>query len=317
MVGLGDVVNDSSNTTQWAIARSGYDRFRTGSIPVLVGSGNHDWDSDGAWGNVSNYTRWNAQFTAAWYTNSAWWTATRGGFYTNTQQQNAYILVTNSVDRFCLITLQCGPSTNELLWASNVASTYPDYRVILATHAYLRDDGMLGGASDPYPISGGSSGETIWSFMRSVPNLTAIIGGHYGGGIISPGLELHIFAVGDNGNVVSQVFCNYQDTYTPSYPSADSELKVLSFRRDGSVVARTWDAGTYAWRDWQTNQYVLPGQGASRRWTQFIEDIAPTAAEIGGSVGAKTNCVLRNVNGALFKFWSDGTTVWSEEIGTH
>ena len=44
---------------------------------------------------------------------------------------------------------------------------------------------------------------------------------------------------------------------------------------------------------------------------------APSAADIGGSVGVSTNVLVRNVNGILIKYWSDGTTVWSQEIGTH
>ena len=44
---------------------------------------------------------------------------------------------------------------------------------------------------------------------------------------------------------------------------------------------------------------------------------APTAADIGGAVGTTTNYMILNLNGALMKYWSDGTTLWSQEIGTH
>lgn len=52
-----------------------------------------------------------------------------------------------------------------------------------------------------------------------------------------------------------------------------------------------------------TNGYYLPQMSA-----------APTAASIGGSVGSVTNHLLKNVNGALIDYYSDGTTLWSKQL---
>lgn len=41
---------------------------------------------------------------------------------------------------------------------------------------------------------------------------------------------------------------------------------------------------------------------------------APTAGEIGGTVGAITNHLTRNVTGKLTNYWSDGTTLWSKQL---
>ncbi|MES2367007.1 MAG: hypothetical protein V4563_14120 [Pseudomonadota bacterium] len=43
--------------------------------------------------------------------------------------------------------------------------------------------------------------------------------------------------------------------------------------------------------------------------------VAPTAALIGGTVGSVTNHMLKNVNGALTDYWSDGTTLYSKVLG--
>ena len=50
---------------------------------------------------------------------------------------------------------------------------------------------------------------------------------------------------------------------------------------------------------------------------RFLMQTAPTAAQIGGTVSSVTNIVIANVHGILMKYWSDGTTLWSQEIGTH
>lgn len=41
---------------------------------------------------------------------------------------------------------------------------------------------------------------------------------------------------------------------------------------------------------------------------------APTAAFIGGTVGSKTNHLLKCVGGGLIDYWSDGTTLWSKQL---
>ena len=41
---------------------------------------------------------------------------------------------------------------------------------------------------------------------------------------------------------------------------------------------------------------------------------APTAASIGGTVGSVTNHVLVNIGGALTDYYSDGATVWSQQL---
>jgi hypothetical protein len=41
---------------------------------------------------------------------------------------------------------------------------------------------------------------------------------------------------------------------------------------------------------------------------------APTAGDIGGTVGVTTNHLIRNVMGNLTNYWSDGTTLWSKRL---
>lgn len=58
-----------------------------------------------------------------------------------------------------------------------------------------------------------------------------------------------------------------------------------------------FDGGVYA-----TNGY----------W--FTNQATPTAAQIGGTVGSRTNHMLKNVGSALIDYWSDGTTVYSKQL---
>lgn len=52
------------------------------------------------------------------------------------------------------------------------------------------------------------------------------------------------------------------------------------------------------------------------RGTSFLQgvNVAPTPQQIGGTVGIITNHLLKNVNGSLIDYYSDGTTLWTKQL---
>lgn len=46
----------------------------------------------------------------------------------------------------------------------------------------------------------------------------------------------------------------------------------------------------------------------------FTNQVAPTAGQVGGIVGSRTNHLLKNVGSALIDYWSDGTTLYSKQL---
>lgn len=65
----------------------------------------------------------------------------------------------------------------------------------------------------------------------------------------------------------------------------------------------------------QTSGALNVSIGTVTNGIQYLQrDTAPTAADVGGSVGVSTNYFVRNVNGQLISYWSDGTTLYSKVL---
>ena len=58
----------------------------------------------------------------------------------------------------------------------------------------------------------------------------------------------------------------------------------------------------------------ITGYAVATNGFKFYSNTAPTAASIGGTVGAKTNHLVQNVGGNLVDYYSDGTTLWSKQL---
>ena len=57
------------------------------------------------------------------------------------------------------------------------------------------------------------------------------------------------------------------------------------------------------------------GTGVVTNGVQYLQAAsAPTASDIGGTVGSITNHLIRNVNGQLIDYWSDGVTVHNKTL---
>jgi hypothetical protein len=57
------------------------------------------------------------------------------------------------------------------------------------------------------------------------------------------------------------------------------------------------------------------GTGVVTNGVQYLQQAsAPTASDVGGTVGSVTNHLIRNVNGQLIDYWADGTTLNSKTL---
>ena len=240
-LGVGDCVNTVSSTNEWGQFLYGLQGLT--NTPFLLASGNHDVDTMAERRTLT----FNTNITESLYTNNSWWS---GGFKTNTQREDAYLLATNGTTKFCFVTINFAPTKNEVLWASNVFAQYPDHYGILNTHAYLMTDGSRITPADDYSpeyygATDGLNGDKIWDALKSSKNLRMVVCGHE---ICTP-YEAHSVAIGDSGNWVNQVFVNFQ------CQSTWSVLKVLTFYpANGQILARTYYVnGSQYWPQYDYN----------------------------------------------------------------
>ena len=135
-------------------------------------------------------------------------------------------------DDYLMITLDHGPTDEELEWASGIIEQYPEHRVIITTHWYLASDGMAGDVKDygsAKPIIQ-NHGTEIWSkLIKKHGNIFMIMSGHYSSEDIVVNQRAN-----PAGNKVTQVLIDPQG-YDASVECAGM-VGIFYFSEDGKTI---------------------------------------------------------------------------------
>lgn len=230
---VGDCVDDVNTNSQWAMLMEGLN-LNT-NTPLVINEGNHDMDTPF---NPRRHSQFNSRITRGFYTNKTWFS---GGFYTNTEQQNMYLLVTNGTTKLLIFTLEFQVPAVYCDWATNICAQYSDHQAIFSTHAFLQTDGTKYPAADPqFPNS--LSGLQIWERIKRVKNLHLFVSGHF---ICAPNVARN-FDVGTAGNWVDEIMVNWQCINDAGGPV--SKLMVLTFQPgNDSIATKVYDVGAGAY----------------------------------------------------------------------
>lgn len=224
VVTLGDLT-EHNVAAEWEFVR---DTFQpaTGSVPVVLVTGNHD-EGDGGSANkrsslISKYFPEPPGKAKAAFVESA-----RPG-----DISNAYYRVTLPKVTLGVLALEWSPRNDAVTWANAVLDKYPQDRVIVSTHAYLYDDGTRydwkgkGAAQEWNPVAyptgkrdtkkdaaldnlnaeGAHDGEMLWNaLIKKHRGIFLVASGH----VLGKG-EGVLTSKGEQGNTVNQVLVNYQ-----------------------------------------------------------------------------------------------------------
>ncbi|MBQ7661575.1 MAG: metallophosphoesterase [Clostridia bacterium] len=213
VMALGDITNERDNATEWARVQAQFQRL-SGKIPFAVCRGNHDYS---------------APYNT--YLNFAGYTSDIVGNYDG-RLEDMYKLIKIGKTDYLIMSLDYGASDGALAWACDVVERYPNHKVIVITHSYMADDGTTTDAHDPVAPStnsGYNNGDDMWEkFVRKYENIVLVLSGHIDSDEIRA-----TKAVGDHGNIVTQMLINPQgiDPYTPT-----GMVCMLYFNEDGNVV---------------------------------------------------------------------------------
>jgi hypothetical protein len=250
----GDIVNDNQ-ASQWENAQTAM-RILDGVVPYSITPGNHDMGTNGS-ANTRDTTLFNQYFPLSHYSG----TATFGGVYTAepTKYENNYHIFNAGGTDWLVLSLEFGPRNEVLTWANQVVSSHPNHRVIVVTHIYIwsnetRHDTSESWNPHSYGVSsqpgGVNDGEEMWQkFVRKHANISFVLNGH----VLNDG-QGRLVSVGDHGNRVYQMLCNYQ-----TLPNGgNAYLRVLEFdpvQRRVSATSYSPSLDNYL-TDWQ-NQFVF------------------------------------------------------------
>lgn len=189
---LGDIVQNPTNKPEWENANRAM-RLLEGVVPYSIVPGNHDLIV-----KTRDSTLYNEYFAPARFADCEWY----GGHMGETNDNNFCFFEAGGM-KFMVVSLEFAPRDEVLEWASGVTKRYPDHRVIVATHCYMRPNGRDTACATSYKVAG-NSGEQMWQkFICKQPNIFLVVSGH----VLGVGLQT---STNDAGGKVLEMLTDYQ-----------------------------------------------------------------------------------------------------------
>jgi hypothetical protein len=221
---VGDNVNDGASTAQMQNLDSAFRLLDNAGIPSLPAIGNHDYNgfNPKASRNLSGF---NSTFGPGRYAGKAFF---RGNFPSGSVA-NSYAVVTINGQQFLFLNLEYRPTSPSLDWAEGILSANPGMEAIVVSHAFLQKGGNREDQCDDQDMpAGNATGQETWARLRKHANVIMVLSGHFTSGPASRRAD-----VGDNQNLVNQLFADYQ-----SFPNGgDGWLRIITFHPTSNTIS--------------------------------------------------------------------------------
>ncbi|MBN2496707.1 MAG: metallophosphoesterase [Deltaproteobacteria bacterium] len=198
----GDLTNDN-DTTGWDNAAASMSLL-DGVVPYVLAVGNHD----GLNSATANTALFNAAFPVAAYEDLP----SFGGVFEAGQMDNSYHLLDAGGEPWLILSLEFGPRDAVLAWADQLIASFPERFVIVLTHTHVYYDDELHGSQPDHwyrPVEEygrENNGDDVWyELVQRHANVRFVFNGH----VLGDG-QGRLVGVGEHGNPVFQILCNYQ-----------------------------------------------------------------------------------------------------------
>lgn len=214
-IALGDLT-DHNLPAEWTFFKASLAPLGSG-FPIFLTTGNHDLGPHGTANDRSS--RFPQYFNQAW----AKKTGELKEVLTPGAIDNAFYSVNTGHFKLGVLMLEWSPRQRTVDWANGVLAKYPDHRVMVATHAYLYNDGTrydyatksasqkwnpleYNTAKGKLKADGNHDGELLWNaLIRKHANVFLVVSGH----VLANGTGF-LESRGDAGNSVHQALANFQ-----------------------------------------------------------------------------------------------------------
>ena len=245
VLGLGDIVNNGSDNTQWTNADAAYQLLDQAHVPYLLAIGNHDYDNADPV-TARSAVGFNQWFGPGRYNGAPWY-----GASLNDSNENFYGTWTINGKTYLFLLLEYVPRDATIQWAQSILSANPDKEAIIITHSYMYSDNTRVDQCDTQDMVGDNYGDKQWAKLASqYPNVSLVLSGH-----VTSGNGARRSDIGVNLNVVNQIFANYQTLAN----GGNGWLRILTFH----PLSDTIDVQTYSpylnksFTD-SSNQFTVP-----------------------------------------------------------
>ena len=305
VLGLGDIVNNGGNATQWATADAAYKQLDAAHIPYFAPLGNHDYDANNPNGRTSATNNFNHYFGPSRYTNTTTWsTPYWHGSYPNGSNENFYGTAAINGQQYLIVALEFYPRDASLSWAAQVIQNNPGAQVIIITHAYEYFDNTRVSACNSfdaqyYGLGGDNDGDAMWTkLVRQYKNISLVLSGHEirGAGQDATG---HRSDLGSNGNLVNQILSNYQNVAN----GGNGYLRIMKFHASSDTIdVLTYSPYLNSYLTDSGNQFTIPWHN----WTGtgggsisgVVKDISSCSALANAAVKSNAGSTVTNSAGA-------------------
>src|SRR3954467_562430 len=228
VLGLGDIVNDGASTAQQQNADAAIRTLDNAGIPYLLAIGNHYYDA--AKPSTRMAIGFNNWFGPSRYANYAYYQ----GSYPPGSNENFYGVLTINGQQYLFLILEYVPRDAALNWAASILQANQDKEVIVVTHSYMFKDNTRVDQCDTKDLNSDNYGDKTWSKLISqYPNIVMVVSGH-----VTTGNAARRADLGVNGNLVNQMFSNYQTLAN----GGDGWLRLLTFHPSQNTI----DVSTYS-----------------------------------------------------------------------
>jgi hypothetical protein len=270
VLGVGDIINNGADSAQEANADAAVRLLDNAGVHYMLAIGNHDYD--GANPKVSrSVTGFNHTFGPARYADKAYYQ----GMFPAGSNENFFGVLTIGGQQYLFLVLEYRPRSTSLDWGESILNSHSSMPAIVVTHSFLLQTGKREDRCDTQdmPLPANADGEDMWGRLRKHANVIMVLNGHF-----TAGNSAHRSDVGDNGNLVNQIFTNFQTVAN----GGDGWLRILTFHpASNSISVRTFSPFL--------NQSKTDG---SNQFTVAFHNPHPAtgAASISGKVRNRSTC---------------------------
>jgi hypothetical protein len=243
-------ITDGNSAPEWTNATTSIGLL-DGVVPYALAVGNHD----GLVGSQNQTAPFNQFFPVSRFQNLP----TFGGVFESNRMDNCFHLFTAGGLDWLVFSLEYGPRNEVLTWANQVATNYPNRRVIVLTHAHIYSDNTLHGSSTNHlwlPTGDGraNNGTNVWEkFLRHHANMAFVFNGH----MLNSGTG-RLVGVADHGNQVFQMLANYQMNAF----GGGGFLRIIQFFPDQDKMSvKTYSPFLGSWLTDTNNQFAYTNLG--------------------------------------------------------
>jgi carboxypeptidase family protein/Big-like domain-containing protein/calcineurin-like phosphoesterase family protein len=300
VLGVGDIVNNGSSSTEWTTADAAYKKLDAVHLPYFAALGNHDYDGNNPRGRTSATVNFNRYFGPTRYQNTPYWR----GSYPAGSNENFYGFVTINGQNYLILALEFYPRDASLSWAAQVIQNNPGAEAILITHSYEYFDNTRVSACNSfdaqyYGLGGDNDGDAMWTkFVRQYKNISLVLSGHEvrGAGQDATG---HRSDFGTNGNLVTQILSNYQNVAN----GGNGYLRIMKFHPSSDTIdVLTYSPYLNSYLTDSGNQFTIPWH----KWTGtgtgsisgIVKDISSCSALANAPIKSNAGSTVTSSSGA-------------------